>query len=183
MTTRFLVREIRFKPGCWPLQAVDPAALNLVCPLCVLDGRAMAKTAVLQHYIRCEHEQCGRMSAIYAPDGLMALFPLAGSSLLTKLDGAMALVRSALQGDGPLLTDILELDGNRPVIVMSSRVTPIKLSPLGGVEIPPGVRSREEDSEMPLGGVPRSILQLLATTSRPIAKGRTYAPVDSPAKR
>ena len=165
--TRFLVREIRYAPGCWPGALVTVTEPDLLCPLCVLAGRNAHPTALLHHYISCQHPECGKLSAIYAADGLLSLCPTAGPTLLLPVHDAQQELMKALRGAGKKLRDIVVIDETRPVVTVSFAVPRIRLPQIGG-----GAQdsARDQDAEpsdrvLP-GGVPASILKVLRTVNR-----------------
>ena len=177
MSARYLVREIRYAPSCWPAQSVDAVEPYLVCPLCALTGRTSKKTAVLHHFIACRHQQCGKLSAVYAPDGLLPLFPAGGPTLLAALGEAEEQVRKALTEQGSLVSELMVIDDSRPVVTVSFRIERIRL-PLPHARDGASVRGgrSQDESLVPPGGIPDPIARVLGRRSCGFGAGTQSVP-------
>jgi hypothetical protein len=130
MMHRFLVRQVLFvRRGCWPVNENPVGEPSLVCPLCALerhDDSQQTASFTNHGYITCL--QCGRVSAIYLPDGTPVVPIVSGprpDRLLVSVNGN-ADIRPALNGQVHLL-DLVSLDEARPVQSVSFAIEPITL--------------------------------------------------------
>ena len=117
MTKPWVVREVRLQRRCWPLSS-HVAEAGLICPLCAIDKGTSEPTAgyTTTGHLACS--ACQRLCAIETNRGI-SVVPFSIEPLLRRqLAEQVTALKNALSGNGNLL-DLIELDPEQPVVVVS----------------------------------------------------------------